>query len=234
MRSSAPWISGAGLEHRLVAVREEAVGDALREGEAEMARVGEAREHRPARPPRPGPARRPSRRSRRISGERDRRAVADDRSVNSIRQPLRPPRSRAPRAMPSRTSSSPRPGRHAAVDPQLGAAGDHVDLLRRPDPRRRERHAEHRLEHRRQARVGLAHARDRALRVLRVLADAARGSAAARRSAGRRAGARRGARAPAPSSAARCRPCPGIEAWPATPSVVTVKRNTPFSAQQTP
>ena len=29
-------------------------------------------------------------------------------------------------------------------------------------------------------------------------------------------------------------PMPGIEAWPATPSVLIVKRNTPFSAQHTP
>jgi hypothetical protein len=27
---------------------------------------------------------------------------------------------------------------------------------------------------------------------------------------------------------------PGMEAWPAVPSVVTVKRKTPFSATQTP
>ncbi len=45
MRSSAPWISGALSQQRLVALREEAVRDALGERQAEVARVGEAREH---------------------------------------------------------------------------------------------------------------------------------------------------------------------------------------------
>src|SRR3989440_9682669 len=56
-------------------------------------------------------------------------------------------------------------GRDAAVDAQLGAAGYHIDLLRRTDACRRERHAEHGLEHDRQARVGGAYAGDRAGRV---------------------------------------------------------------------
>ena len=73
-----------------------------------------------------------------------------------------------------------------------------------------------------------------ARRVVGVLADARAGTRAARRSAGRRAGARPGARARGAIFSSAFSPMPGIEAWPATPSVVTVKRNTPFSAQHTP
>ena len=44
MRSSAAWISGVAREQRLVALGKEAVGHALRERLAEVARVGEARQ----------------------------------------------------------------------------------------------------------------------------------------------------------------------------------------------
>ncbi len=48
-----------------------------------------------------------------------------------------------------------------------------------------------------------------------------------------------GCRAPSRSSSgailsSALSPMPGIDAWPATPSVVSVKRKTPFSAQQIP
>ncbi len=45
MRSSAPCTSGAASQQRLVAVGKEPVGDAFREGVAEVTRVGEARQH---------------------------------------------------------------------------------------------------------------------------------------------------------------------------------------------
>ena len=64
------------------------------------------------------------------------------------------------------------PGRHAAVDLQVRARRDHVDLVRRVGHRRRQRDAEHRLDQRQQGRVALARSARARRRVTGVLAEA--------------------------------------------------------------
>ena len=218
IRSSAPWISGAVSQQRLVALGEEPVGHALRKRGAEVARVGEPGQDRRRRL-RAGIALGDPLRDRVHQRRGHRRAVADDalgeldpkrrRSVRRVAPSL--PRSRA------WTVSLAEAREARGSRPQHGPAGDHVDLLRRADQGRRERDAEHRLEHRRQTLVGRAQPRDRARGIVGVLADRLQERARLGRQLIGRAGARPGAPAAAPSSAARCRPCSASTRAPPRP-----------------
>ena len=129
MRSSALWMSGEASCAVIVALREEAVGDALGERVAERPRVGEAGEDRRdddgvrARSPRP--SRVMSVHERRL----DRRGVADD-----LLDELDPVAVVAEHLgdAPARDLLA-EPGRDAAVDLDDGLRRDDVDLLRGVD-----------------------------------------------------------------------------------------------------
>ena len=186
-----------------MALREEAVGDAVRERLAEPARVREARAGSPAPSRRPGRWPRSSGRSRPSASVSTGESLPITVSVNSISRPssvvaehLRDPAARGVLA---------EAGRDPAVDLQVRPRRDHVDLVGRVRHRRRQRHAEHRLDQRQQRRLDLADPLERGRRDRR---GPRRARAAAPRALGQRrtpAAGRAIARAPAPASAARCR-----------------------------
>ena len=166
-----------GLVQRLMALREEAVGDAVRERLAEPARVGEGRQHgRHGLGARVALADPVADRvhQRRLHGDR----LPTTSSMNSSSTPSSSPRARARARI---VALAAHPGRHAAVHLQLGAARDHVDLLGREHARRHRGHAQRRLDHPRQARLDLPDVLDGGRGVGGVLAERLAAARAARR-----------------------------------------------------
>ncbi len=91
-----------------------------------------------------------------------------------------------------------------------------------------------RLEQDGQLRVGSLERRERRGKIGGVEPEGAQQRVGLRTWARSAGGVRCSARSSGPIRASALSPMRGTEAWPALPAVVSVKRNTPFSATQTP
>ena len=236
-RSSAPWISGAPRSRRHLALRAEAV-----DGRASKALRNQWLSLKPGitigTSVAPGSAS-ASQSSIALgtAGESSRRAVADDR-LDELELVARR-RSPSTASTRSRDLGPAHPRRHAAVDQDLGARGDHVLLLggARPSSAPASPRASARRGRRRaagsSAREPLERRRQRVVVGVDLLADQRREEGARPRASARAAAASRSRSSSGRQLQQRVvARCPAPRRGRRAPRVRSVKRKTPFSPTQ--